>query len=269
MGGPLPSGERRGSVLLGVFAAVSLLLLVIGERLPTAGLRGIGAFLFAPFDRAVLVIDRMASAWRENQSLHARIAQLELENEQLRSAGVENRQLRQQLALPMAFDLPLKPVEILALSGEPVPTAATLSAGARQHIRVGDAVITRDGLIGRVGEVWVHESRVVLLTDPNSAVACEIESTSVLGILHASLAPHPRLVLTGVAMSDTVRVGERVITSGLSRRYARSIPVGTVVRVEPDPSGLTQDVEVAPAARMSQLRHAFVAPQPPPLEGAR
>jgi rod shape-determining protein MreC len=246
-----------------------LLLLLVGERLPTAGLRGVGAFLFAPFDRIVLVVDRVASAWRENQSLHARIAELEVENQQLRSAGVENRQLREQLDLPTAFDLPLKPVEVLALTGEPVPTAATLSAGARQHIRVGDAVLTRDGLIGRVGEVWVHQSRVVLLTDPNSAVACEIESTSVLGILHPGMVPRARLLLTGLAASDTVRVGQRVLTSGLSRRYARGLPVGTVVRVERDPSGLTQQVEVEPAARLSRLRHAFVAPQPLPLEGTR
>jgi rod shape-determining protein MreC len=64
-------------------------------------------------------------------------------------------------------------------------------------------------------------------------------------------------------------VGQRVLTSGLSRRYVRGIPVGSVVRVERDPRGLTQQVEVEPAARFSRLRHAFVAPQPPPLEGTR
>ena len=268
MGGLLPPAERRGSVLLGVFAVVSLLLLVIGDRLPTTGLRGIGAFLFAPFDRVVLVVDRMASSWRENQSLHERIAQLEVENQQLRTAGVENRTLRQQLDLPAAFDLQLKPVEVLALAGEPVPTAATLSAGAKQHVRVGDAVLTRDGLIGRVGEVWMHQSRVVLLTDPNSAVACEIESTSVLGVLHSSLVPHSRLLLTGVAMADTVHIGQRVATSGLSRRYPRGIPVGRIVHIEHDPSGLTQQLEIEPWARLSRLRHAFVAPGPPSLESA-
>ena len=52
MGGLLPSAERRGSILLGVFAGISLLLLLVGDRLPTAGLRGVGAFLFAPFLQA-------------------------------------------------------------------------------------------------------------------------------------------------------------------------------------------------------------------------
>ena len=266
MGGLLPPSERRGSALLGLFAVLSLLLLVIGDRLPTSGLRGIGAFLFSPFDRVVLIADRMASSWRENQSLHTRITELELETQQLRSAGVENRQLREQLGLPAAFGLPLRAVEVLALSGEPVPIAATLSAGERQHVNVGDAVLTREGLIGRVSESWVHQSRVVLLTDPNSAVACEIESTAVLGVLHSTLVPHSRLRLTGIAMSDTVRIGQRVVTSGLSRRYPRGIPIGWVVGVERDPSGLTQQVEVVPAARLSRLRHAFVAPAPAPLE---
>jgi len=267
--GAIPPSDRRGGVLLGTFAAVSLLLLLVGERLPVTGLRGAGAMLFAPFDRVVLAVDRMASAWRENQSLHGRIAQLEVENQQLRAAGVENRMLRQQFELPPPYVPALRPAEVLALAGEPVPTGATISVGARQHVHQGDAVMTRDGLIGRIGEVYVHESRVVLLTDPNSAVACEIESTSVLGVLHASANPRARLLLTGVAMSDTVRAGQRVFTSGLSRRYPRGIPIGTVTRIERDPSGLTQQLEVEPAAHMSRLRHAFVAPLPPPLEGAR
>jgi len=263
----VPPSERRGGVLLGTFAAVSLLLLLVGERLPVTGLRGIGAMLFAPFDRVVLAVDRMASAWRENESLHARIAQLEVENQQLRAAGVENKVLREQLELPPPYVPALRPAEVLALAGEPVPTGATLSIGAKQHVREGDAVMTRDGLIGRVGEVWMHESRVVLLTDPNSAVACEVESSSVLGVLHASANPRARLLLTGVAMSDTVHVGQRVFTSGLSRRYPRGIPVGRIIGVERDPSGLTQQLEIEPAAHLSRLRHAFVAPGPPPLEG--
>jgi rod shape-determining protein MreC len=265
--GLLPPVDRRGSLLLGVCATLSLLLLVVGDRLPTAALRGAGAFLFSPLDRVVLVADRLAASWRENQSLHMRLAQLEVENERLRSAGVENRVLRQQLDLPPPSPMALRPVEVLALAGEPVPTSATLSAGVRAHVKVGDAVLTRDGLLGRVSESYVHQSRVTLLTDPGMAVACEIESTSVLGILHFFAAPRPRLLLTGVPASDTVRVGERVITSGLSRRFPRAIPVGVVSRVGSDPSGLTQEIEVEPDVRLSRLRHAFVSPVPPALDG--
>ena len=269
MGGLLPPAERRGSVLLGVFAGLSLLLLVVGDRLPTAWLRSAGAFVFSPLDHIVLTADRLVAAWRENKSLQIRVAQLEVENQSLRSAGVENRVLRQQFDLPLPFPVQLKPVEILALSGEPIPTAATVSAGARQAIRVGDAVLTREGLLGRVSEVYVHQSRVVLLTDPGSAVACEVESTMVQGVLHFSGLPRPRLLLTGVPMADTVKIGQRIVTSGLSRRYPRAIPVGVVAGIGRDPSGLTQEIEVAPAARWSRLRHAFVALQPPPLDVSR
>ncbi len=267
MAGVLPPAERRGSVLLGVFAALSLVLLMVGDRLPTAPLRAVGALLFGPFDRVALVIDRVAAAWRENESLHQRVAQLEMENQRLREAGVENTVLRQQLGLPPSFGLTLMPVEVLALSGDPMPTAATLSAGAREHVHVGDAVVTREGLLGRVTEVYIDQSRAALLADPAAAVACAIESTGVLGVLHYSAVPRPRLLLTGVGLGDTVRVGQHVLTSGLSRRYPRAIPVGTIVRLGRDPSGLTQELEVEPAVRPSRLRHAFVAPHPATLEG--
>jgi rod shape-determining protein MreC len=121
---------------------------------------------------------------------------------------------------------------------------------------------TSDGLAGRIGEVYPTLSRVVLLTDPNAAVACEVESTGVLGVLRFSAAPNPRLVLTMVPFADTVRVGQRVLTSGLSRRYPRGIPVGHVVRLGTADRGLTQEIEIAPAARLTRMRYVFVIPGP-------
>ena len=263
MGGFLPPAERRSSALLGVYTVLSLLLLILGDRLPQAALRGAGAWVFAPVDRVVLTADRMAAAWRENQRLHQTVTELMLENQRLRSAGVENQRLREELGLPSYHGFTLRPVEVLALSGEAVPAAATLSAGQRQGVHEGDPVVTRDGLLGRVGESYPTLSRVVLLTDLNSAVAAEVESTGVLGILRYTTAPRPRLVLTSVPLADTVRIGQQVLTSGLSRRYPRHLPIGRVSRIGRDASGLMQDVEVEPLARLSRIRHAFVMSRPP------
>ena len=262
MGGFLPPAERRSGVLLGLYATLALLLLLTGDRIPQAGLRGAGAWLFAPFDRLVLVVDRVGAAWRENERLHERITRLELEATRLRQAGVENLRLRDSLGLPAYRALMLRPAEVLALAGEPVPTSATLSAGALQGVKVGDAVVTSDGLVGRVGEVYAGLSRVILLTDPNSAVACEVESTGVQGVLRSFTSPRPQLLLTGVPMADTVRVGQLVFTSALSLRYPRGLPVGRVQRLGRDLNGLTHEIEIAPAARRSQLRHAYVVPGP-------
>ncbi len=270
MGGFLPPAERRSGALLGLFAALSLLLLLSGERIPLGALRAAGAWVFAPFDRLVLVADRMSAAWRENQELHQRITRLELENARLREAGVENQRLRDSLGLPAYRGMSLRPVEVLALSGEPMPSSATLGAGARQGVRSGDAVVTSEGLVGRIGEVYAGLSRVTLLTDPEARVACEIESTGVQGVLRYVPSPLPRLLLTSVPLLDTVRVGQRLLTSGFSMRYPRGLPVGRVTRTGRDPGGLTQEIEVEPAARLARLRHAFVVPGPAlPLPAGR
>jgi rod shape-determining protein MreC len=264
MGGFLPPAERRGSALVGLYAALSLLLLLSGDRIPAATLRGIGAWMFAPFDRVVLTVDRLAAAWRENLLLHEKISQLEIENQRLRLSGVENDRLRRMLDLPRWRGQLLRPAEVLALGGESLPSSATISTGRRQGARIGDVVVTGNGLLGRVSEVFGSMARVVLLTDPNSAVAAEVESTSVLGVLRFMNLPHPRLVLTGVPLSDTLKLGQRVVTSGMSRRYPRGLPIGTVSRIGRDAGGLTQEIEITAAARLSRLRHAFVL-TPPPL----
>lgn len=261
----LPPAERRSVVLVATYTAISLLLLVVGDHIPVAWTRGVGAVLFEPFDRVVLTGDRLFAAWRESNELHRRIVQLELDVQRLRVEGGENRRLREQLELPEWRGLPLRPVEILALGGDPTPTVATLSAGARAGVRPGDALVTADGLVGRVTEVWPTLSRAALLTDPNLAIACEIESTGVNGILRFSLAPTPRLVMTAVPLADTVLLGQRLVTSDLSLRFPRGIPVGRVVALRRDENGLMQEAEVAPAARLSRLRHAFVAPGPSDL----
>src|SRR5439155_17751530 len=154
MGGLLPPAEPRSNTLLALYTVVSLVLLLTGERVPQGALRGTGAWLFAPLDRLVLVADRLNAAWRENARLHQRVAELELENLRLRDEGVENARLREQLALATRKPLALHPVEVLAVSGEPLPSSATLSAGVRQGVKVGDVVVDRDGLVGRVSEVY-------------------------------------------------------------------------------------------------------------------
>lgn len=256
-------------VLVTVYAALSLLLLVVGERIPASGLRSAGAVLFAPFDRAAGAADRLLVSWNENTGLHERVARLEVENARLRLMAAETPRLRLQLGLPAWRGLTLKPVEVLALGGaEPMPVAATLSSGLNDGVQIGDAVLTSDGLVGRVTECWPTLSRASLLTDPNQAVACEVETTGVNGILRFVPSPRPRLIMSAVAIADTVRVGEAVVTSDLSLRFPRGIPVGTVTRTDHDATGLMQEIEITPFARLARLRHAFIAPGPrPPADG--
>jgi rod shape-determining protein MreC len=262
MAGVLPPAERRSSALVALFAGISLFLLMVGDRIPQTTLRGVGSAVFAPLDRVVLAGDRLAAAWLENQELHTRLARLEVENARLRIEGQENRRLRAELGLPGFHDPTLRPVEVLALSGDRIPTSITLSQGSRGGVQEGDIVVTSEGLVGRVTEVYPITSRATLLTDPNNAVACEVESTAVLGILRFAATPKPALTLTAVPFADTVLVGQRIVTSGLSRRYPRGIPVGRVTSVGQDPGGLVQAITVEPAARLTRLRHVFLIPAP-------
>src|SRR5262245_30954438 len=100
MGGFLPPAERRSSALAALYVALSMLLLIIGDRIPQSALRGLGATLFAPLDGMIMTAARVAEDWRETSALHRRLTELELENTRLRTLEIENRQLRQSLDLP-------------------------------------------------------------------------------------------------------------------------------------------------------------------------
>jgi cell shape-determining protein MreC len=68
----------------------------------------------------------------------------------------------------------------------------------------------------------------------------------------------PALYLFHVPLTDTVRVGDVVVTSGASTLFPEGLPVGTVARLGVDPDGLLQEIEVRPAAPLTRLREVFV-----------
>ena len=109
-------------------------------------MRGVGAFVFGAARPLRALGTGCSRLWRENGTLHERLTPLELENQKLRAAGAENRELRAPRAAGGTGSR--SAVEVVALSDEPTPTAATLSAGADLGVKAGDALVMSDGLVG-------------------------------------------------------------------------------------------------------------------------
>src|SRR5947207_335015 len=80
---------------------------------------------------------------------------------------------------------------------------------------------------------WIHArtASVGLLTDPNAPIACEVVGTGVRGVLKFRFGAEPGLYLTAVPLTDTVKVGERIVTSATSLLFPAGIPVGRVTQV--------------------------------------
>lgn len=145
-----------------------------------------------------------------------------------------------------------------------------LNRGRRDGLDTDLAVVTADGLIGKTISVAEHSSEVLLITDPNCRVSSRVPATRGFGIVQGAgplregvagleLLYAPGMLRLQFAARDLpLRQGLEVVTSGLGGVYPEGLLVGHVVTAGIDPSGLYQQADILPAARLDELRHVFV-----------
>ena len=209
----------------------------------------------------------------ENAELHAEVETLRAQALLLDGANQENAELRKALAL-QEKNPSLICAEIVS-RGEAAGwwNVVRIDKGSDAGVERHGAVISTEGLVGRVVEVTSDTADVLLLTDANSKVSCYIEGAD----------PGARGVLTGMGvqkrdgMLDLMHVvepmslsyigkelnvteGARILTSGIGGLYPAGLPVGEVVSSSPDVSRLYRRARVAPYVDLASLRRVFVMP---------
>lgn len=183
------------------------------------------------------VIARTVQTIRDMSDLHAENTRLRTENEQLlrmqtvtRRLEKENRQLSIQMNVTPPPDVTFLTARVIADTGGAFFHSLLIDAGERDGIRKGQAAMINEALVGRVVEVGMHSSRVLLLTDLNSRISVEVENRPIRAIMTGDNSETPRLsYLTGPSDIDP---GAVVVTASRSMAFPPGIPVGTIVSAE-------------------------------------
>ncbi len=131
-----------------------------------------------------------------------------------------------------------------------------IDKGKRDGLSINMPVIDADGLVGKVISASYDYSKVLLITDPDSAVDCIDERTGVRGILKGGKGG--MCELTYVELLQDVKPGDTIITSGLSGIFPKGIPVGKVKEVRELPGALFKEIKVAPFVDFSRLEEVMV-----------
>lgn len=192
---------------------------------------------------------------QENQRLRTGNEQLQLENAVMSELQIENDRLRDALDFKRLNPLTTVMAQVIGKESSPVSSTITLNKGADHGIQKDMAVITANGVVGKVQTVLSGTSKVLLLTDPGSTIAVRVMRNREEGLLEGKLV---NCALKYVSYYADIQEGDQLITSGLDGRYPKGLVVARVVKVSKHEATAFQSVQAEPAVSLSRLEEALV-----------
>lgn len=193
----------------------------------------------------------------ENDLLTKRVEELEKEQADAARLERENEELRELTKLQNQDDFAYLTTRVSGVRVSNTDWSIEIDSGTENGISDGNPVLAGQGLVGRVTDATSNRSKVMLLSDPQFSVTVRDERSGVTGVVTGRAEDPPRLEL--VEASADVQEGDLLTTSGFEgSSFPAGIPVGTVVAVRTDDSGLTLRIEVEPFADATRREYVSV-----------
>jgi rod shape-determining protein MreC len=211
-----------------------------------------------PFRTASAVLGRyvaLVRTERENGRLKEELGRLRLENQITNEVLAENERFRAVLG----FQKREAPRSVMALvigkESSPTSNTFTVNKGSADGIERDQAVITPDGVVGRITAVLQGTAKVMLITDPGSTIAVRVQRNREEGLLEGKL---DRCALKYVSYYTDIQVGDLLVTSGLDGIYPKGLPAAIVTSVRKHEASSFQTVYAEPALRLSRIEEVLV-----------
>ncbi|MBZ5704969.1 MAG: rod shape-determining protein MreC [Acidobacteriia bacterium] len=262
---------RNVTILVAVLFAQVLGLAVQVKRStenePTRLIRIWAVNAVTPFEKVIVWCQHgTASLWhnyfylrgvrQENRDLKAEIQRLRIEQVRLSEDAEQAHRLQALLAFREQFISKTVAAQVIGSSGSEQSRSIYIDKGAGDGIKADMAVITSDGVVGKVLRVYnSNTAQVLLIDDQTSGVGAILEKSRLQGVLRGT--PAGEVVLEKVMSDEAVQPGEAVLTSGGDRIFPKGLPVGTVSKVSPG-SDFFLNIRVKPAANLSKLEEVLV-----------
>ena len=247
---PLPKEHAQpdaGGVRLIRYWAISLV------SPPERFVHWLGSSILGVWDNYIALIH----VRQENKDLQAELQRLRIEQGGIVEDARQGQRLQQLLDFKEKYVYKTQPAQIIGTSGTEQSRILSINKGSKDGVGVDMPVITPDGIVGRIREVFPHTSQVLEITDPTSGAGVILATTRIRGILRGNALGQPQVV--NVMPDERIKAGEQVVTSGGDQIFPRGLAVGVVDRVvnDPDHDPLV-DVLIHPAANLAQLDEVLV-----------
>jgi len=197
----------------------------------------------------------------ENEDLKQRVAQLEIRLQQERAEAQQTRALQQLLSLRQETAPPTTAANVIGASADAYFRAISIDKGTADGLRQDMAVIAPAGVVGRVILPTHRAAKVQLLIDRNAAAAALIERSRAQGVVLGT--GTGVLTMAYLPGSADIKVGDRIVTSGIDGIYPKGFVIGQIESVQRG-AGEFNGIVITPAVDFSSLEAVLVVTAPPP-----
>lgn len=219
-----------------------------------------------PFEKAIVWAQYgVRNTWRsyfylrgvrqENRDLRYELERLRLEEVRLSQDAEQARRLQAMLGFKEQFISKTLAAQVIGFDGSELSRAVYIDKGSNDGVKRDMAVITADGVVGKVLLVYRSASQVLLVNDQTSGVGVFIESSRLQGVLRGT--PTGGVMLEKILSDETVQPGDKVLTSGGDRIFPKGLPAGVVTGVTRGTDSFL-NIHVHPAANLSKLEEVLV-----------
>lgn len=193
----------------------------------------------------------------QNTEMKQELDRLRLEKIRLQQDAEQGQRLQALLGFKEQYLDATVAAQVIGTSGTDLSRVIYVDRGTRDGVEPGMAVITPDGIVGKVSRADKATSQVLLITDPLSGAGVLLERLRLNGILKGTQGGYPEVL--NVMADEKVQPGDTIVTTGGDRVFPKGLPVGTVTNVFPDRE---RDpflaIRVKPAVNLGRLEEVLV-----------
>jgi rod shape-determining protein MreC len=189
---------------------------------------------------------------QQNQDLEKTVDRLRLEQAALLEDAKQGERLQALDKFQEKYIYKTVAAQAIGSSGSELSHVFYIDKGSADGLARDNAIITPDGIVGKVRDVFPHTAQVLAVNDQTSGAGVILETTRIRGILRGNA--FGQLEIVDILADKRIQKGEAVLTAGGDQIFPRGLPVGVVDKVIADPNrdGFIQ-VMVTPAAHLDRL----------------
>jgi rod shape-determining protein MreC len=260
--------KDHGRIVIYIATAVIVILLISSGHVRNTlyGLPGLREGFYwvqgvvkAPFVFSVSIFNNyvnLVGTKKENTSLKKKLADISTQKMASHDIKNENDRLRRLLDLKEAWpEVQLSGADIIAQDISLMYKTVILDKGSKNGFYVDMPIIVPQGLVGRVISVSADTSQVLLITDVNSAVPAVVENSRIKGIIKGL--GNGKLGFDYVRSDEEIKIGDRIITSGLLEIFPKGLLIGTVRSIKRLEHKMFAEIVVEPFVRFDKAEEVF------------